>query len=173
MKIIEGQKYYTIFEVAETVGVHFQSVRRWINQGKLKAVKVSRNYYINATDVRKLVSGEPTEPKDKEPVETVGDSGKTYENLKAAILWVLENRGSTLDVDTLGIDTLNEGYEKTSEKIDRQLETMPKDMLKNDDFKYAYMTIYDNAFKQGYKTGYYELLEDLENLIKYDQLDMD
>ena len=71
MKIIEGQKYYTIFEVAETVGVHFQSVRRWINQGKLKAVKVSRNYYINAADVRKLVSGEPTEPKDKEPVETV------------------------------------------------------------------------------------------------------
>ena len=173
MKIIEGQKYYTIFEVAETVGVHFQSVRRWINQGKLKAVKVSRNYYINAADVRKLVSGEPTEPKDKEPVETVGDSGKTYEKLKAAILWVLKNRGSTLDVDTLGIDTLNEGYEKTSKKIDRQLETMPKDMLKNDDFKYAYMTIYDNAFKQGYETGYYALLEDLENLIKYDQIDLD
>ena len=173
MKIIEGQKYYTIFEVAETVGVHFQSVRRWINQGKLKAVKVSRNYYINAADVRKLVSGEPTEPKDKEPVETVGDSGKTYENLKAAILAVLENRESILDVDTLGVDTLNEGYEKTSKKIDRQLETMPKDMLKNDDFKYAYMTIYDNAFKQGYKTGYYALLEDLENLIKHDQIDLD
>ena len=135
MKIIEGQKYYTIFEVAETVGVHFQSVRRWINQGKLKAVKVSRNYYINAADVRKLVSGEPTEPKDKEPVETVGDSGKTYEKL----------------------------FEKH----------LPKELRENSNFDYAYMTIYDNAFKQGYKTGYYALLEDLENLIKHDQIDLD
>ena len=43
MKIIEGQKYYTIFEVAETVGVHFQSVRRWINQGKLcKKIGIGR-----------------------------------------------------------------------------------------------------------------------------------
>ena len=173
MKIIEGQKYYTIFEVAETVGVHFQSVRRWINQGKLKAVKVSRNYYINAADVRKLVSGEPTEPKDKEPVETVGNSGKTYENLKAAILAVLENRGS-LDVDELDVATLNEGYEKAERKINALLEKrLPKEIRENDSFGYAYMTIYDNAFKQGYKTGYYELLEDLENLIKYDQLDMD
>ncbi len=174
MKIIEGQKYYTIFEVAETVGVHFQSVRRWINQGKLKAVKVSRNYYINAADVRKLVSGEPTEPKDKEPVETVGDSGKTYEKLKEAILWVLENRGSTLDVDTLGIDTLNKGYEKSARKINTLFEKhLPKDFRENSNFDYAYMTIYDNAFKQGYETGYYALLEDLENLIKHDQIDLD
>lgn len=173
MKIIEGEKYYSLSEVAEIVGVNISSVRRWIKSGKLKGNKVSRNYYINAAAVKALVSGEPTEPKAKEPVEPVENSGKTYEKLKAAILWVLENRGSTLDVDTLGIDTLNEGYEKTSKKIDRQLETMPKDMLKNDDFKYAYMTIYDNAFKQGYKTGYYELLEDLENLIKHDQIDLD
>ena len=174
MKIIEGQKYYTIFEVAETVGVHFQSVRRWINQGKLKAVKVSRNYYINAADVRKLVSGEPTEPKDKEPVETVEDSGKTYENLKNAILWVLEQRGSTLNVDELAAYTLNKGYKKTIGKIDPLLKKhLPKEMIESSDFEYAYMTIYGNAFKQGYATGYYELLEDIENLIKHDQLDLD
>ena len=106
--------------------------------------------------------------------ETVGDSGKTYEKLKAAILWVLENRGSTLDVDTLGIDTLNEGYEKTTGKIDKLFEKhLPKELRENSNFDYAYMTIYDNAFKQGYKTGYYALLEDLENLIKHDQIDLD
>ena len=122
MKIIEGQKYYTIFEVAETVG----------------------------------------------------DSGKTYEKLKEAILWVLENRESTLDVDTLSIDTLNEGYEKTTGKIDKLFEKhLPKEFRENSNFDYAYMTIYDNAFKQGYETGYYALLEDLENLIKHDQIDLD
>ena len=174
MKIIEGEKYYSLSEVAEIVGVNISSVRRWIKSGKLKGNKVSRNYYINATAVKALVSGEPTEPKDKEPVETVGDSGKTYENLKAAILAVLENRESTLDVDTLGIDTLNDGYEKTTRKIDKLFKKhLPKEIRENSNFDYAYMTIYDNAFKQGYKMGYYELLEDLKNLIKYDQLNMD
>lgn len=174
MKIIEGEKYYSLSEVAEIVGVNISSVRRWIKSGKLKGNKVSRNYYINAAAVKALVSGEPTELKAKEPVETVGDSGKTYENLKAAILWVLENRGSTLDVDTLGIDTLNEGYEKTTGKIDKLFEKhLPKELRENSNFDYAYMTIYDNAFKQGYKTGYYALLEDLENLIKHDQIDLD
>ena len=115
MKIIEGEKYYTMSEVAEIVGVNISSVRRWIKSGKLKGNKVSRNYYINAAAVKELVSGEPTEPKDKEPVETVGNSGKTYENLKAAILAVLENRGS-LDVDELGVATLNEGYEKAEKE---------------------------------------------------------
>ena len=42
------------------------------------------------------------------------------------------------------------------------------DQLEDDEFGYAYMVIYDNAFKQGYETGYYALLEDLENLIKHD-----
>lgn len=174
MRVIENEKYYTVDEVSEIVGVAAGSVRRWINQGKLKAVKVSRNYYINAADVRKLVSGEPTEPKDKEPVETVGDSSKTYENLKNAILWVLEQRGSTLNVDELAADTLNKGYKKTTGKIDPLLKKhLPKEMIESGDFGYAYMTIYGNAFKQGYATGYYELLEDIENLIKHDQLDLD
>lgn len=173
MKIIEGEKYYSLSEVAEIVGVNISSVRRWIKSGKLKGNKVSRNYYINAADVRKLVSGEPTEPKDKEPVETVGDSGKTYENLKEAILWVLKDRRS-LDVDELDVATLNEGYEKAERKINALLEKhLPKELRENSNFDYAYMTIYDNAFKQGYKTGYYELLEDLENLIKHDQIDLD
>ena len=173
MKIIEGEKYYTMSEVAEIVGVNISSVRRWIKSGKLKGNKVSRNYYINAAAVKELVSGEPTEPKAKQPVEPVGDSSKTYENLKEAILWVLKDRRS-LDVDELDVATLNEGYEKAERKINALLEKhLPKEIRENDSFGYAYMTIYDNAFKQGYKTGYYELLEDLENLIKYDQLDMD
>ena len=169
MKIIEGEKYYSLSEVAEIVGVNISSVRRWIKSGKLKGNKVSRNYYINAAAVKALVSGEPTEPKAKEPVGPVVDSGKTYENLKAAILWVLEERGSTLDVNSI---STNNGYEKTEKKIDRLLEKVPKSMLEDDEFGYAYMVIYDNAFKQGYETGYYALLEDLENLIKHDQLDM-
>ncbi len=139
MKIIEGEKYYTIFEVADIVGVHFSSVRRWINQGKLKAHKVSRNYYINAAAVKELVSGEPTEPKAKEPVEPiepVKKKGKTYGNLKAAILELLESRGNTLDVNKLPITILN---------------TTDKD--------------YEKAFKIGYQAGYYDLLEDIKNFL--------
>ncbi len=172
MRVIENEKYYTVDEVSEIVGVAAGSVRRWIKQGKLKANKVSRNFYINAADVKKLVSDEPTNT--QEPIKPVKDSGKTYENLKNAILWVLEQRGSTLNVDELAADTLNKGYKKTIGKIDPLLKKhLPKEMIESSDFGYAYMTIYGNAFKQGYAMGYYELLEDIENLIKHDQLDLD
>lgn len=137
MKIIEGEKYYSMSEVAEIVGVNISSVRRWIKSGKLKGNKVSRNYYINAAAVKALVSGEPIEPKDKEPVEPVEPvKKKTYGNLKTAILELLENSGNTLDVNKLPITTLN---------------TTDKD--------------YEKAFKTGYQAGYYDLLEDIKNFL--------
>ena len=130
MQIIEGDKYYTIPEVAEIIGVHIQSVRRWIKQEKLKAVKVSRNFFINADDVKKMVSvGKPKyQRKPVKPIEPVNDGEKEYENLKNAVLDLLKSRGNTLDDD-------------------------------------IFKMIYDGGFKAGQKTGYLELLENIENLV--------
>lgn len=99
MQIIEGDKYYTIPEVAEIIGVHIQSVRRWIKQEKLKAVKVSRNFFINADDVKKMVSvGKPKyQRKPVKPIEPVNDGEKEYENLKNAVSDLLKSRGNTID----------------------------------------------------------------------------
>lgn len=130
MQIIEGDKYYTIPEVAEIIGVHIQSVRRWIKQEKLKAVKVSRNFFINADDVKKMVSvGKPKyQRKPVKPIEPVNDNEKEYENLKNAVLDLLKSRRNTLDDD-------------------------------------IFKMIYDGGFKAGQKTGYLELLENIENLV--------
>lgn len=130
MQIIEGDKYYTIPEVAEIIGVHIQSVRRWIKQEKLKAVKVSRNFFINADDVKKMVSvGKPKyQRKPVKPIEPVNDNEKEYENLKNAVSDLLKSRGNTLDDD-------------------------------------IFKMIYDGGFKAGQKTGYLELLENIENLV--------
>ena len=130
MQIIEGDKYYTIPEVAEIIGVHSQSVRRWIKQEKLKAVKVSRNFFINADDVKKMVSvGKPKyQRKPVKPIEPVNDNEKEYENLKNAVSDLLKSRGNTLDDD-------------------------------------IFKMIYDGGFKAGHKTGYLELLENIENLV--------
>ena len=130
MQIIEGDKYYTIPEVAEIIGVHIQSVRRWIKQEKLKAVKVSRNFFINADDVKKMVSvGNPKyQRKPVKPIEPVNDNEKEYENLKNAVSDLLKSRGNTLDDD-------------------------------------IFKMIYDGGFKAGHKTGYLELLENIENLV--------
>jgi len=130
MQIIEGDKYYTIPEVAEIIGVHIQSVRRWIKQEKLKAVKVSRNFFINADDVKKMVSvGKPKyQRKPVKPIEPVNDNEKEYENLKNAVSDLLKSRGSTIDDD-------------------------------------IFKMIYDSGFKAGHKTGYLELLENIENLV--------
>ena len=130
MQIIEGDKYYTIPEVAEIIGVHIQSVRRWIKQEKLKAVKVSRNFFINADDVKKMVSvGKPKyQRKPVKPIEPVNDNEKEYENLKNAVSDLLKSRGNTLDDD-------------------------------------IFKMIYDGGFKAGHKTGYLELLENIENVV--------
>lgn len=130
MQIIEGDKYYTIPEVAEIIGVHIQSVRRWIKQEKLKAVKVSRNFFINADDVKKMVSvGKPKYQRNPvKPIEPVNDNEKEYENLKNAVSDLLKSRGNTLDDD-------------------------------------IFKMIYDGGFKAGHKTGYLELLENIENLV--------
>lgn len=55
MREITGKIFYTAQEVADMIGVHIQTVRLWIKQDKLKAVKVGRAFFINSDDVQKMM----------------------------------------------------------------------------------------------------------------------
>ena len=55
MREITGKTFYTAQEVADMIGVHIQTVRLWIKQDKLKAVKVGRAFFINSDDVQKMM----------------------------------------------------------------------------------------------------------------------
>lgn len=56
----ETEKFYTIEQVAEMLQVVYLTVYRWIQDGKLKAVKASKQYRIRQSDLDKFL-----ETKDK------------------------------------------------------------------------------------------------------------
>ena len=58
MREIGGNLFYESQEMAALVGVDVQSVRRWVRLGKLKAVKIGRNFLINEQDVKKMLAVE-------------------------------------------------------------------------------------------------------------------
>lgn len=49
---------YTVKEVAEILGLTRPTVYNYINSGKLKAVKLVREYRISKDEVRRLLEGE-------------------------------------------------------------------------------------------------------------------
>ncbi|MDD3045373.1 MAG: helix-turn-helix domain-containing protein [Candidatus Delongbacteria bacterium] len=44
--VIEGIKFYKVPEVAEAVNVTPQTVRKWIKEGRIEAVRIGRPVYI-------------------------------------------------------------------------------------------------------------------------------
>lgn len=48
----------TIYEVAELFGVHWQTVRNWIKEGKIRAIKIERTVRIPDEEIERLKRGE-------------------------------------------------------------------------------------------------------------------
>lgn len=49
-------KYHELRDVAERMGVHIQTVRKWIKQGKLKAYKpTGKKLYVKDEDLRAFI----------------------------------------------------------------------------------------------------------------------
>lgn len=48
----------TIKETAKIFGVHWQTVRNWIRDGKIKAVKIDRTIRIPDEEIERLKRGE-------------------------------------------------------------------------------------------------------------------
>jgi len=48
----------TIYEVAEIFGVHWQTVRNWIREGRIKAVKIGKSVRISIEEIERLKKGE-------------------------------------------------------------------------------------------------------------------
>lgn len=47
----------TIYEVAELFGVHWQTVRNWIKEGKIRAIKIERTVRIPDEEIERLKRG--------------------------------------------------------------------------------------------------------------------
>ncbi len=52
---MENEKMYTCTEVAEKYRVALSTVREWVREGKLSALKVGKSYRIRESDLAKFV----------------------------------------------------------------------------------------------------------------------
>ena len=50
---------YRTEEIAEVLGLHSETIRRWIRDGRLKAKKVGGQYFIGRSDIAEFVSRPP------------------------------------------------------------------------------------------------------------------
>ena len=157
MREIGGNLFYESQEMAALVGVDVQSVRRWVRLGKLKAVKIGRNFLINEQDVKKMLA-----------VEKINSSITDKDNrLKSAILDMLNERTTTFEKKSISVDVGND------EEIllkDTSFATIAENMNKND-YEYLFGKIYAVAFQRGFNTGYGDFYEDIKNLIEKEQFD--
>jgi excisionase family DNA binding protein len=58
---IEGETVYTLKEVAEGLGVHYQTIKTWVASGKIKASRIGRSYRVTGSEMKRLLEGGPTQ----------------------------------------------------------------------------------------------------------------
>src|SRR5215204_2865599 len=72
---MEEKKLMSVGQVAEYLGVHEQTVRRWVHLGELPAVKAGRQFRIDPEDVRRFASPTITKIKAEGPITRVNARG--------------------------------------------------------------------------------------------------
>lgn len=63
VKMFSGEvELLKVEDIAKTLDVNLETIRRYIRQGKLKAQKIGRRYYVSKVNIITFVNGElPTE----------------------------------------------------------------------------------------------------------------
>lgn len=95
----EGRELYSVGEVAELLGLHVRTVRNYVRDGRLKAVRIGKQYRISRADFEALTSrpvpgaGEPSGAR-----EPSGAGEAPRRHLEVS---------SIVQIDTIGPDAAN------------------------------------------------------------------
>ena len=57
--ILETDKLISIPKASEIIGVHFTTLYRWVKDGKLNAIKIGGQTYLDAAQVKKMKMKQP------------------------------------------------------------------------------------------------------------------
>ena len=57
MKTIEGVKVYSLIEVSELLNITYPTVRKYVNEGKLRSQRVGRKYLVTDESIRSFLNG--------------------------------------------------------------------------------------------------------------------
>lgn len=52
------ETFYTVQEAADLLKVHYQTVRNWIRNGEIRAVKIGRSYRIPKSQIESRMTSE-------------------------------------------------------------------------------------------------------------------
>src|SRR5208282_2579753 len=62
-----SQELYSVEQVADRLGLHVRTVRNYVREGRLKAVRIGKQYRVAAEDLAAM-TGRPASSFDPEPV---------------------------------------------------------------------------------------------------------
>lgn len=86
------EKFYTIDKIAEMLGMHHKTIRKFITEGKLRANKVGKQWRISSHDLSLFMEDNNVTVKDKSQAENqgievaIGDlNGKSKINISTVI----------------------------------------------------------------------------------------
>ena len=54
----KAERPFTVQETAEFLKVHINTVKRWIKEGRIKAVKIDRHWRIRRSEIDRILDGE-------------------------------------------------------------------------------------------------------------------
>jgi len=57
---IAGTKLYSLKEVADGLGISYQTAKAWAASGKIKATQIGRAYRIEESELQRLIKGGAT-----------------------------------------------------------------------------------------------------------------
>ena len=73
MKIINDVKVYTLIEVAQLIGVTYQTAQRYVNLGRIPAAKNGRGWLVAEDSLMKYLNGETYTPPAKKKATKAED----------------------------------------------------------------------------------------------------
>ncbi|GKU26363.1 helix-turn-helix domain-containing protein [Clostridium folliculivorans] len=99
------EKLYTIDQVAEILGMHHKTIRKFITEGKLRAAKVGKQWRISGHDLSLFMENSDIQidrTKEEENLIEFSTSKSTSSNSQNKI-----NVSSVVDINELNIDEYN------------------------------------------------------------------
>ncbi len=115
-------EYLTVHEIAEHLKLNQQTVRNWIDQGRLPAVRIGRRVRVRRTDVDRMLAEGATVA--VEPEASDAGSGEPHEQLERA----LERARRLLGRRTAARrDELAVGLQELSDSVAAALESLAQE----------------------------------------------
>ena len=115
-----AERYLSLQEVGDELGVSDQTVRRWVKAGELAAYKPGKEYRIKGSDLEEFLQTREVSPKVQSPLPEFGD-GRRLSRFAEAIIAAAARWGEAMSDPDMN-DTKRFGLIQAALDLERVLE---------------------------------------------------